>query len=382
MLALRSEGQASGGGQIIVAEPAFKHVSQFFRFKELIEEETEDKFFLIDYKYQGQRVKIQADAMKMRSQFSSELLTRVQPKMEGCVASSIIPFLQIDQERYGSENRSLTVMFVSLGVELSSAETEKGMNHIQKIVTEVQKQVYRMQGSLNKLLMDDKGSTLICLWGLLPFAHDDDAARALLAGFNMIKALKAIDNTYCNIGVASGEVFSGVVGTSGSRKEFSVLGDVVNLSARIMGTVKGSGAKGEIRCDLNTRMLASNVFDFQYTQHYELKGKSISIPFFKPLNPEMKLDLARNKVLSPDQFLQVHQNPLNLDQSLDQGTRMRTHGFNDTLNRIIGDLTIYYSEDKNEDWQDWPYIAIIRGQIGSGKTAFARNLVDDLHQVS
>ena len=59
--------------------------------------------------------------------------------MEGCVASSIIPFLQIDQERYGSENRSLTVMFVSLGVELSSAETEKGMNHIQKIVTEVQK---------------------------------------------------------------------------------------------------------------------------------------------------------------------------------------------------------------------------------------------------
>ena len=182
--------------------------------------------------------------------------------MEGCVASSIIPFLQIDQERYGSENRSLTVMFVSLGVELSSAETEKGMNHIQRIVTEVQKQVYRMQGSLNKLLMDDKGSTLICLWGLLPFAHDDDAARALLAGFNMIKALKAIDNTYCNIGVASGEVFSGVVGTSGSRKEFSVLGDVVNLSARIMGTVKGSGAKGEMRCDLNTRMLASNVFDF------------------------------------------------------------------------------------------------------------------------
>ena len=66
-------------------------------------------------------------------------------------------------------------------------------------------------------------------------------------------------------------------------------------------------------------------------------------------------------MLSPDQFLQVHQNPLNLDQSLDQGTRMRTYGFNDTLNRIVGDLTIYYSEDKNEDWQDWPYIAIIRG---------------------
>ena len=106
--------------------------------------------------------------------------------MEGCVASSIIPYLQIDQERFGSENRSCTVMFVSLGIDLSSASSPAGMNKIQRIVTEVQKQVYRMQGSLNKLLMDDKGSTLICLWGLLPFAHEDDAARALLAGFNMI----------------------------------------------------------------------------------------------------------------------------------------------------------------------------------------------------
>ena len=95
MLALRSEGQATAGGQIIVAEPAFTHVRQYFKAKELIDEESPelDKFYLVDYKYQGQRVKIQAEAMKMRSQFSSELLTRIQPKMEGCVASSIIPFL-------------------------------------------------------------------------------------------------------------------------------------------------------------------------------------------------------------------------------------------------------------------------------------------------
>lgn len=141
--------------------------------------------------------------------------------------------------------------------------------------------------------MDDKGSTLICLWGLLPFAHDDDAARALLAGYNMIKALNEIEDTYCRIGVSSGECFSGVVGTSGSRKEFSVLGDIVNLAARIMGTIKGQGLKNEIRCDLNTRILAANFFDFTYSGHYELKGKSISIPFYKAWNPKIKFDLAR-----------------------------------------------------------------------------------------
>lgn len=39
----------------------------------------------------------------------------------------------------------------------------------------------------------------------------------------------------CSFGISTGVVFSGVVGTSGGRKEFSVLGDVVNVSARIMG---------------------------------------------------------------------------------------------------------------------------------------------------
>ncbi len=87
--------------------------------------------------------------------------------------------------------------------------------------------------------MDDKGSTLICIWGLPPLTNSDDASRAVHSGFNMIKALKSIEDTYCNIGIASGDCFCGVVGTSGSRKEFSVLGDIVNLAARIMGSMKG-----------------------------------------------------------------------------------------------------------------------------------------------
>ena len=110
--------------------------------------------------------------------------------------------------------------------------------------------------------MDDKGSTMICIWGLLPMAHCNDAQRALLTGFNIIKALKKIKDTYCIIGVSSGECFAGVTGTSGSRKEFSVLGDIVNLAARIMGSMKGKQMKNQILCDLNTRMLSGDTFDF------------------------------------------------------------------------------------------------------------------------
>ena len=156
--------------------------------------------------------------------------------------------------------------------------------------------------------MDDKGSTLICIWGLPPLAHQDDAARAVYTGFNMIKALKKKTNggVYCNIGIASGECFSGIVGTSGSRKEFSVLGDIVNLAARIMGSMKGKNLQNKIKCDLNTAMLASNTLEFNYQSHNELKGKSISIPFFSPIDPERKTNMVKTKVHSPQMFLMTH----------------------------------------------------------------------------
>lgn len=61
--------------------------------------------------------------------------------------------------------------------------------------------------------MDDKGSTLICLWGVCPMARHDDTTKAIITAFNMKKALSKIDNTWINCGIATGDVFSGVVGT-------------------------------------------------------------------------------------------------------------------------------------------------------------------------
>ena len=196
-----------------------------------------------------------------------------------------MPYLEIGIENYGSETRAITVMFASLGVDLSSASSREGMNKIQKIVTKVQQMVYRLEGSVNKLVLDDKGSTLICVWGLCPMAHADDPQRAILTALNMKRELLTVDNTWCNVGIATGDVFSGVVGTSGSRKEFSVLGDTVNLAARIMFWPMKKKATGAINCCLRTKNEAMNQISFLYGGHCEFKGKSISIPIFEIQDP-------------------------------------------------------------------------------------------------
>ena len=158
--------------------------------------------------------------------------------------------------------------------------------------------------------MDDKGSTLICLWGLSPFAHDDDAARAILTGINMNRELYKIEETKCKIGISSGEMFSGVVGTSGGRKEFSVLGDVANLAARIMG----GGKYGQIHCDLNTRTMASPFFSFKYNGHIDFKGKSLSIPTYQPVWPEEELKEITEKKLDPSVYLKPGMNTMVLER--------------------------------------------------------------------
>ena len=102
----------------------------------------------------------------------------------------------------------------------------------------------------------------------------------------MRRELHKIDKTKITIGIATGDVFSGVVGSSGNRKEYSVLGDSVNLAARVMFWPKYSGGEGSINVDQRTRNEAMRSISFTYSEHAKFKGKSISLPMYRPVDPE------------------------------------------------------------------------------------------------
>ncbi len=88
-----------------------------------------ERFYLIHHLV-GEGIKTRADALVLRSNISADTYNKISISLRGCVPAAIIPYLQIGAEEFGSETRSLTVMFASLGVELSSAETAEGMQKI------------------------------------------------------------------------------------------------------------------------------------------------------------------------------------------------------------------------------------------------------------
>ena len=169
--------------------------------------------------------------------------------------------------------------------------------------------LYRYEGSLNKLTYDDKGATAVAVFGLPPICNFDDAAlqieKVLKSQIKEVipalpehaaQAAKLRDELSqraeeakhsglrkVSIGVTSGRVYCGLLGSGGSGCEYGVLGDLVNMSVRLMQHAGKSKEKGvlvsketQIQCD-NCRNLR-----FEKLKPIQVKGKSAHIEVLRP----------------------------------------------------------------------------------------------------
>jgi class 3 adenylate cyclase/tetratricopeptide (TPR) repeat protein len=138
--------------------------------------------------------------------------------------------------------------------------------------------VQKYGGTVDKFIGDE----IMALFGA-PVAHEDDAERALRAALEMMDGIAAFNRKHgtelgLHLGVNTGLVVAGHVG-AGSRRDYSVMGDAVNLAARL----EDASSTGEIFVGPTTYRQTHALFDFKAVPPLNLKGKEAPVQIYQLL---------------------------------------------------------------------------------------------------
>ncbi len=147
--------------------------------------------------------------------------------------------------KLGGERREITVLFsdvrgfTTFSEQHSPAEVVATLNEYLGAMTDV---IFRWEGTLDKFVGDE----IMVFWGA-PMPQPDHAARALGCALDMRKALEGLHGKWAwegkpfleaGIGINSGEVLVGNIGAQGKKMDYTVIGDHVNLGARVEGLTR------------------------------------------------------------------------------------------------------------------------------------------------
>ena len=189
------------------------------------------------------------------------------------IPAAVTARLAAGQENWLGELRVVSVLFVSLP-ELNYATP---LDRAQQAMRYLQTEIDRFEGSLNKLNVDDKGTSLLAAMGMPPLAHEDDAKRAVQAAMAMQRKLGEM-GLRTSIGISTGRVFCGSIGNP-RRREYTLLGDVVNLGARLMQV-----ALGDVLCDEATFHMTRSRLEFERLPNVMIKGKTEPVTVYRPFD--------------------------------------------------------------------------------------------------
>jgi adenylate cyclase len=125
-----------------------------------------------------------------------------------------------------------------------------------------------------------------------PVAHDDDAYRAVkvaveqmtaLAAWNEVRVAEGEPAIQIGIGINSGELVAGYLGSS-KALEYTVIGDVVNTASRLCSTAKA----GEIIISKNTYDRVKDFFEVQELPPTSVKGKAQPLRIYRVLGEKIE----------------------------------------------------------------------------------------------
>jgi adenylate cyclase len=176
----------------------------------------------------------------------------------------------------GGTDKMITVFFSDIRGFTSLSETmspQELVNHLNIYLTEMTNIIMLYQGTLDKYVGDE----VMCYWGA-PLDQEEHASLACKCALRQMSRLRELneswpENRRINIGIG---LNSGIMtwGNMGSplRMNITLMGDNVNLGARLEGTNKEYGTN--IIISENTFSLVKDKFIVRELDNIRVKGKS------------------------------------------------------------------------------------------------------------
>ena len=200
------------------------------------------------------------------------------------IAREIVSQADSGELHLGGEEREITVFFAdirnfsSLSEQMSPEDLVKTLNVYLTIMVDA---VVENGGLVNKFI----GDNVMAIWNA-PQSQPGHAMLAVKAAWEAQQKVAELDNSESDssslpvlrwgIGINTGNALAGNVG-SAKRAEYTVIGDTVNLAARICGGAPG----GDVWISDQTYDQVKEYLDVEEMERQNFKGKSTSTQVYR-----------------------------------------------------------------------------------------------------